>query len=541
MSAHGKRYRAARESIDREEAYTPLAAVRLLKDSPAAKFDETVEVHFRLGLNVRHADEQLRGTIMLPHGIGKDVRVAVFAEGEKAREAEDAGADIVGSGDLATKIEGGFLDFDVAIATPDQMSVVGKLGRVLGPRGLMPNPKTGTVTMDVDQGRFRREGRQAGVPHRPWRQRPPSDRQAELRRARVARELRRPRRGDRPGQAVRREGPLHPADHAHDDNGPGHPRRFDHHSRHRRGAGGSYSLGLATNDSRRRPSAALHERRSDRGRFRQRVQRPTEPAVSGFRRSGGNDVLKTDKERIVEELAAELGSAETLIVADYRGLTNKQLEALRDQLLPHGARFRIVKNTLTRRAAEQAGADALLVMLEGPTAIAFIESSGDPAAVAKALAATAKETNVLTLRGGMLEGKSLTGEEVDRLATLPPLDVLRGQLVGAIVAPITQLLALVSAPLRDLHGLIDARIAQLEEQGEVVGPVAEAAVETAEPATEEAEQSPPAAEEGLSAAEPQEARAPEDSAAADAADPEPEDTETTNQAEDQQEEEDNGN
>ena len=252
-------------------------------------------------------------------------------------------------------------------------------------------------------------------------------------------------------------------------------------------------------------------------------------------------MLKTDKERIVEELAAELGSAETLIVADYRGLTNKQLEALRDQLLPHGARFRIVKNTLTRRAAEQAGADALLVMLEGPTAIAFIESSGDPAAVAKALAATAKETSVLTLRGGMLEGKSLTGEDVDRLATLPPLDILRGQLVGAIVAPITQLLALVSAPLRDLHGLIDARIAQLEAQGEVVGPVAEAAVETAEPATEEAEQSPPAAEEGLSAAEPQEARAPEDSAAADAVDPEPEDTDTTNQAEDQQEEEDNGN
>jgi large subunit ribosomal protein L1 len=149
MSSHGKRYRAAREAIDREQAYTPLAALRLIKDSPAAKFDETVEAHFRLGLNVRHADQQLRGTIMLPHGIGKDVRVAVFAEGEKAREAEDAGADVIGSGDLATKIEEGFLDFDVAIATPDQMSVVGKLGRVLGPRGLMPNPKTGTVTMDV--------------------------------------------------------------------------------------------------------------------------------------------------------------------------------------------------------------------------------------------------------------------------------------------------------------------------------------------------------------------------------------------------------
>ena len=149
MTAHGKRYRSAREAIDREEAYTPLAAIRLLKENEGAKFDETVEAHFRLGLNVRHADQQLRGTIMLPHGIGKDVRVAVFAEGEKAREAEDAGADVVGSTDLATKIEEGFLDFDVAIATPDQMSVVGKLGRVLGPRGLMPNPKTGTVTMDV--------------------------------------------------------------------------------------------------------------------------------------------------------------------------------------------------------------------------------------------------------------------------------------------------------------------------------------------------------------------------------------------------------
>ena len=140
-------------------------------------------------------------------------------------------------------------------------------------------------------------------------------------------------------------------------------------------------------------------------------------------------MLKTDKGRKIEQLAAEFGAADTLIVADYRGLTNKQLESLRDALLPHGARFRIVKNTLTRRAAEQAGADALLVMLEGPTAIAFIESSGDPAAVAKALAQTARETNVLTLRGGLLEGKALSGDEVDRLSKLPPVDVLRGQLL----------------------------------------------------------------------------------------------------------------
>ena len=179
-------------------------------------------------------------------------------------------------------------------------------------------------------------------------------------------------------------------------------------------------------------------------------------------------MLKTDKERIVAELVEELRSAETLIVSDYRGLTNKQLEALRDQLIPHGARFRIVKNTLTRRAAEAAGADALLLMLEGPTAIAFIESSGDPAAVAKALAQTARETNVLAVRGGLLEGKQLSAEEIEQLATLPPIDVLRGQLVGAVVAPVTQLLGLVSAPLRDLHGLVDARIRQLEEQGELV-------------------------------------------------------------------------
>ena len=149
MAQHGKRYAEARGRIDREQVYTPLEAVRMLKDFPAAKFDETVELHFHLGLNVRHADQQLRGTLMLPHGTGKEMRIAVFAEGEKAREAEDAGADVVGSADLATQIEGGFDDFDVAIATPDMMGTVGKLGRILGPRGKMPNPKTGTVTFDV--------------------------------------------------------------------------------------------------------------------------------------------------------------------------------------------------------------------------------------------------------------------------------------------------------------------------------------------------------------------------------------------------------
>jgi len=149
VSARGKRYVQARSLVDREAVYSPLEAVRVLKGADSAKFDETIEVHLNLGLNVRHADEQLRGTLMLPHGTGRTVRVAVFAEGEKAKEAEEAGADIVGSADLAKRVEEGFTDFDVAIATPDQMGNVGRLGRVLGPRGLMPNPKTGTVTFDV--------------------------------------------------------------------------------------------------------------------------------------------------------------------------------------------------------------------------------------------------------------------------------------------------------------------------------------------------------------------------------------------------------
>src|SRR3954454_23673185 len=149
MSQHGKGYRAARAEIDREQLYSPAEAIRLLKGFPDKKFDETVEVHFNLGLNVRHAEQQLRGTLMLPHGTGRESKVAVFAEGEKAREAEPACADVLGTADLAKQIEEGFDDFDVAIATPDQMSVVGKLGRILGPRGKMPNPKTGTVTMDV--------------------------------------------------------------------------------------------------------------------------------------------------------------------------------------------------------------------------------------------------------------------------------------------------------------------------------------------------------------------------------------------------------
>jgi large subunit ribosomal protein L1 len=149
MAKHGRKFTEAKAKVDREREYAPDDAVRLLKETKVSKFDESVEVHIRTGLNVRHADEQLRGTVALPHGLGKDVTVAVFAKGDKAREAEEAGADIVGADDLAERVQEGFTDFDVAIATPDMMPVVGRLGRILGPQGKMPNPRVGTVTMDV--------------------------------------------------------------------------------------------------------------------------------------------------------------------------------------------------------------------------------------------------------------------------------------------------------------------------------------------------------------------------------------------------------
>ena len=149
MPKHGKNFRAAAEKVEKFKLYKPLEAVRLVKEVAPAKFDETVEAHFRLGIDTRKADQNLRGSISLPHGTGKTVRVAVFAEGEKAREAEEAGADVVGSDELVAAIQGGEINFDAAIATPNMMAKVGRIGKILGPRGLMPNPKLGTVTMDV--------------------------------------------------------------------------------------------------------------------------------------------------------------------------------------------------------------------------------------------------------------------------------------------------------------------------------------------------------------------------------------------------------
>ena len=175
---------------------------------------------------------------------------------------------------------------------------------------------------------------------------------------------------------------------------------------------------------------------------------------------------KAEKERVVAELTERLRTSQTLIVADYRGLTMSQVDELRTRLLEHGARFSVVKNTLTRRAAEAAGADALLALLEGPTAIAFLETGGDPAAVAKALRDAARDTKILEVRGGLLDGRTIGADDVESLATLPSADVLRAQLLGAVAGPLTTVVGLFTAPLRDFVGILDARIRQLQEQGE---------------------------------------------------------------------------
>ena len=216
---------------------------------------------------------------------------------------------------------------------------------------------------------------------------------------------------------------------------------------------------------------------------------------------------KEQKEQIVSELARRLKAADTVLVADYRGLTMPQIDTLRSRLLESGARFTVVKNTLTRRAAEEAGADALLTLLEGPTAIAFLEADGDMLAAAKALSDMARESKIMAIRGGVLEGRILTAEEVESLATLPPVEILRGQVLGAIVAPLTSLLGLVTAPVQNLYGLIEARIEQLggetaapaaAPEAEEVTPAAATAVAAEETPAEEneaAEETPVATEE----------------------------------------------
>jgi large subunit ribosomal protein L10 len=213
-------------------------------------------------------------------------------------------------------------------------------------------------------------------------------------------------------------------------------------------------------------------------------------------------MLRQDKERIVSELAERLKSSQNLLVADYRGLTMPEIDELRTKLLESGARFSVVKNTLTRRAAEEAGVKQLLDLIDGPTAIAFIDAEGDPAAAAKILNDTARAHNVLVIRGGLLEGDTVSDVEIKQLATLPPADVVRAQFAGAVAGPLTTVVGLFTAPLRDLVNVLDARITQLQEQGETAPePEAEAEAPAEEPQAEVSSEEPQAAAQAEASAD----------------------------------------
>src|SRR2546423_1236488 len=378
MPKHGKRFLAWREKIDREREYEPGEAVSLLKAGEPAKFDESVELHVRTGLNVRHADEQLRGTIALPHGLGKNVSIAVFAQGDKAREAEEAGADVVGAEDLAKRVEEGYTDFDVAIATPDLMPVVGKLGRVLGPQGKMPNPKVGTVTMDVSKAV--EESKAGKVEYR-------TDRTAIV----------------------------------------------------------HMVIGKSDFEARR---------------------------------------LLENYQAVIEEIAAQIKESQAVFAVDYRGISVPEAAELRARLRDADAVFRVVKNSLTERAADKAGAEQLKELLEGPTAFTFVH--GDAALAAKAVSDFARRIDALAFKGGIMNGEPLAVEQLAALARLPSREVLYAQLVGTVAAPVTGL-------VRGLNALIAGlaiQLQQIAEQGLVTGEAPAPAEEAEEAPAEAAEPEP---------------------------------------------------
>ena len=253
MADRGKKYQDAAKLVDRERLYSPGGGGRSREADDHVNFDATIEAHIRLGVDPRHADQMVRGTVVLPHGTGKSVRVAVFAQGEKAQEALRAGADEVGGEDLVKKIEAGWLEFDVALATPDSMGLVGRLGKILGRRGLMPNPKAGTITFDLERAITRGQGRPGRVQGRQGRHHPRAGGQEQLRGGGAGRQPCRARRRDRSRQAVRRQGPVpqDADDRQHD--GPGHPgRRAGHPGGRRRltpPAGRRHTTAMAGGDA----------------------------------------------------------------------------------------------------------------------------------------------------------------------------------------------------------------------------------------------------------------------------------------------------
>src|SRR5918911_1490259 len=446
MARHGKGYDDAKQRLDREREYSPAEAIALVKQLSRVKFNETVEVHVRTGLNVRHADEQLRGTIALPHGLGKEVKVAVFARGDKAREAEEAGADVVGAEDLATRVQEGFTDFDVAIATPDMMPVVGRLGRILGPQGKMPNPKVGTVTMDV--GRAVEESKAGKVEYRTDRTaivhltigKSSFDERALLENyAAVIDELIRAKPSAAKGRYLR-------------------------------------SITLASTMG---PGIKVDPSRV-RDILEEAAPSPAPPEVPDRR-----PMNREQKAAAIAEIVDQIRESQAVFAVDFRGISVPQAADVRTRLRDADATFRIVKNTLTERAADEAGAAGLKPLLEGPTALTFVR--GDAALAAKAIAGFTRETQRLTFKGGLLDGDVLDAEQVLAISRLPSRDVLYGQLVGMVAAPITGLARGLNALIAGVAIALNEVLAK-KERGELPAGEAPAAPAATAPTGGEADQ-----------------------------------------------------
>ena len=490
-----------------------------MKETSVVNFDPSVEAHIRLGVDPRHADQMVRGTVVLPHGTGKVVRVAVFAQGEKAQEALRAGADEVGGEDLVKKIEGGWLEFDVAVATPDMMGMVGKLGRILGRRGLMPNPKAGTVTFDIERavgevkaGRVEFKVDKGAIIHVPVGKASFSG-EALARQPRGApgcrepgqavrcqghlpsdgddREHDGPRRPGGPSVAPRRRERLTPAIGYHPAARPAGPARRTRTKTDRRRqpapAGRVAGAPVGRRDGRgsiRRtgpPPAAAgpgtpagtprqdHERPPSPGRTRAEPARREEctvwqgPARRVHRarreRATREGCMPTEAKRAtIAELREDLAGSTTLITTEYRGLKVREIAEIRRALRKNNVTYRVVKNRLMRIAAEQEGNAGVAPLLRGPSAIAF--GSGDENVVARTVIDAVRPYKVVKVTGAVVGGRTLDVEGVQKLATLPSRDILLAQLAGAFNAPATQVAGLLAANLRNLGSLL----AQVQEQ-----------------------------------------------------------------------------